>query len=41
VKRLLVLLGLFGAAAAAWRQWQSRKADAELWQEATTLRDLR
>jgi len=41
VKRLLVLLGLFGAAAAAWRQWQTRKADAELWQEATTSRDLR
>jgi hypothetical protein len=41
VKRLLVLLGLFGAAAAAWRQWQARKADAELWQEATSSRDLR
>ena len=41
MKRLLVLFGLFGVAAAAWRQWQARKADAELWQEATTSRDLR
>jgi len=41
VKRLLVMLGLIGAAAAAWRQWQTRKADAELWQEATTPRNLR
>jgi hypothetical protein len=41
VKRLLMMLGLFGAATAAWRQWQARKADAELWQEATTRRDLR
>ena len=41
MKRLLMMLGLFGAAAAAWRQWQARKADAELWQEATAPRDLR
>jgi len=41
VKRLLVMLGLLGAATAAWRQWQVRKADAELWQEATSSRDLR
>ena len=41
MKRLVMLLGLFGAAAAAWRQWQARKADAELWQVATAPRDLR
>jgi hypothetical protein len=41
VKRLVMLFGLVGAAAAAWRQWQARKADAELWQEATAPRDLR
>jgi hypothetical protein len=41
VKRLLVLVGLAGVVATAWRQWQDRKADAELWQEATAPRDLR
>jgi hypothetical protein len=41
VKRLVMLVGLLGAATAAWRQWQARKADAELWQEATAPRDLR
>jgi hypothetical protein len=41
VKRLVVLAGLASAVAAAWRQWQARKADAELWQEATAPRDLR
>ena len=41
MKRLLLLVGLGGAALGAWRQWQARKADAELWQEATAPRDLR
>jgi hypothetical protein len=41
VKRLVLLVGALSAAVGAWRQWQARKADAELWQEATAPRDLR
>ena len=41
MKRLLVVVGLAGLATALRRQWQTRKADAELWQEATAPRDLR
>jgi len=40
VKRLFLLAGI-GAALAALRNWRMRKADAELWQEATAPRDLR
>jgi hypothetical protein len=41
VKRLVLTVGAIAAAFAALRNWRSRKADAELWQEATTPRDLR
>jgi hypothetical protein len=41
VKRLALLLGVATAAVTAVRSWRSRKADAELWQEATAPRDLR
>jgi hypothetical protein len=41
VKRLVVLAGAVAAAFAALRSWRMRKADAELWQEATAPRDLR
>jgi hypothetical protein len=41
VKRLVLLLGLATAAVTALRRWRSRKADAELWLEATAPRDLR
>jgi hypothetical protein len=40
VKRLLGL-GLVAAALASYRAWRARRADAELWQEATAPRDLR
>jgi hypothetical protein len=39
VKRLTVLLAAIAAALAATRSWRTRKADAELWQEATAPRD--
>jgi hypothetical protein len=41
VKRIAFLAGTVAAALAALRRWRMRKADAELWQEATTPRDLR
>jgi hypothetical protein len=41
VKRLAVLASAAVAAFAALRSWRTRKADAELWQEATAPRDLR
>jgi hypothetical protein len=41
VKKVLALLALLGVAATAYRRWQARRADAELWQEATNVRDLR
>ena len=40
MRRLFKLAGIV-AALAALRNWRMRKADAELWQEATTPRDLR
>ena len=40
MRRLLFLAGA-AAAFAALRNWRARKADAELWQEATAPRDLR
>ena len=41
MKRLVFLAGLIAGAYAALRNWRMRKADAELWQEATAPRDLR
>ena len=41
MKRFLLLAGLVAGALTALRNWRMRKADAELWQEATTPRDLR
>jgi len=41
VKRIAVLVAAAAAALGAFRSWQSRRADAELWQEATAPRDLR
>jgi hypothetical protein len=41
VKRLVFLAGLVAGVMAAVRNWRMRKADAELWQEATAPRDLR
>ena len=41
MKRLVFLAGLVAGAFAAMRSWRLRKADAELWQEATAPRDLR
>jgi hypothetical protein len=38
MKRLVVLVASVTAALAAVRSWRTRKADAELWEEAT--RDL-
>jgi hypothetical protein len=35
------MVGAVAAALAALRSWRMRKADAELWQEATAPRDLR
>ena len=40
MKRLLVVLVAVSGLLAALRSWQTRKADAELWQEATAERDL-
>jgi len=39
VKRIALTLAAMSAAFAALRSWRSRRADAELWEEAT--RDLR
>ena len=41
MRRLLLTVGAMAAAFAALRNWRMRKADAELWQEATAPRDLR
>jgi hypothetical protein len=41
VKRLVVLAAAVAAGLAALRSWRTRKADAELWQEATSTIDLR
>ena len=41
MKRLAVIAAAVTAALAAMRSWRTRKADAELWEEATTTRDLR
>ena len=38
MKRLLTLVAAAAAALAAIKSWRTRKADAELWEEAT--RDL-
>jgi hypothetical protein len=38
MKRLAILVASLGAALAALKSWRTRKADAELWEEAT--RDL-
>jgi len=38
VKRIALTIAAMSAAFAALRSWRSRRADAELWQEAT--RDL-
>ena len=38
MKRLTVLLAALAGALAAVKSWRTRKADAELWEEAT--RDL-
>ena len=38
MKRLAIVMASVGAALAALRSWRTRKADAELWEEAT--RDL-
>jgi len=35
VKRIAVILAALAATAAALRSWRTRRADAELWQEAT------
>jgi hypothetical protein len=39
MKRLIALGAVVAAALTALRSWQERKADAELWREATTPRD--
>jgi len=39
VKRIALTIAAMSAAFAALRSWRSRRADAELWEEAT--RDLR
>jgi len=41
VKRIAVLVAALGAALAALRSWRTRRADAELWQEATAQREVR
>jgi hypothetical protein len=41
MKRLAVLAAVVTAALAALRGWRTRRADAELWEEATSTRDLR
>jgi hypothetical protein len=41
VKRVALLATLATAVVAAVRSWRSRRADAELWHEATAPRDLR
>jgi hypothetical protein len=41
LKRFAFLVALVTATVAAVRSWQARRADAELWQEATAPRDLR
>ena len=40
MKRLAVLLIVVTALLAGLKSWRTRKADAELWQEATAARDL-
>jgi hypothetical protein len=40
-KRPVLLLALLGAALAAVRRQKSSKAEADLWNEATTAPDLR
>ncbi|HEU5034683.1 MAG TPA: DLW-39 family protein [Mycobacteriales bacterium] len=38
MRRLLVLIAAIGAVASATKSWRTRKADAELWREATAPR---
>jgi hypothetical protein len=40
MKRLVLLVATLTAVLAGVRSWRSRRADAELWQEATAERDL-
>jgi hypothetical protein len=37
----MLTVAALSAAFAALRQWRTRRADAELWHEATAARDLR
>ena len=39
MKRLVIMFAAIAGALAAAKSWRTRKADAELWEEAT--RDLR
>jgi hypothetical protein len=39
VKRLLTLGAVLAAALTALRSWRERKADADLWREATAPRE--
>jgi hypothetical protein len=41
MKRIALTVASMAAAFAALRQWRARRADAELWEEATAPRDLR
>jgi hypothetical protein len=41
VKRIALTVAALSAAFAALRSWRARRADAELWEEATAPRDLR
>jgi hypothetical protein len=38
MRRLLVLIAAAGAVVTAAKSWRTRKADAELWREATAPR---
>jgi hypothetical protein len=40
MKRLVILAAAAAAVLAGLKSWRTRKADAELWQEATAERDL-
>ena len=40
MKRLALLAALVTAVVAGLRSWRARRADADLWQEATAERDL-
>ncbi|MDQ1704047.1 MAG: hypothetical protein QOF18_413 [Frankiaceae bacterium] len=41
MRRLAVIAAAATAVLAALRSWRTRRADAELWEEATSTRDLR